>query len=198
MSQHLDAYLRKLHAGLATHPNSLMKASLVRNALASRPLSDSVLRGLPPGLEETLRNPPPASTWLPVTHVVGTLLAIADHYELDDRAFLAWRREQYQSLLGGPLYRVLFAVMSPEKLVAGAAHKWRSLTKDSLVLERVETARGAAEIVVSWPAHLLPALVARSLMEGVRAALELSGATRPSLEMHDLTPTGARYALRWG
>ena len=94
--------------------------------------------------------------------------------------------------------KVLFAVLSPERLVSGAAHKWKSLTRDSLVLERVETQRSAAEIAISWPEHILPPLVARSLMEGVRAALELSGAQHPTIELHDLTPTGARYSLRWG
>lgn len=198
MNEHLDAYLRTLGGGLEAFPDALMKGSLVRSALSSRPLPESVTLDLPPRLAETLLHPPPPNTWIPVTLVVGTLLTIADHYELDDRTFLAWRREQYRELLGGPLYRVLFAVVSPEKLVAGAAHKWRSLTRNSLVLERVETSRGAAEIIVSWPTNLLPTLIARSLMEGVRAALELSGAKRTTLELHDLTPTGAHYRLRWG
>lgn len=198
MGDSLESYLRKLPGGLGSHPRAMMKASLVRDAVASRPLPAEVIRALPQALAATLVDPPLPTAWLPVTHVVGTLLVIADEYDLDERSFLAWRREQYRALLAGPLYRVLFAVLSPERLVSGAAHKWKSLTRDSLILERVETQRGVAEITISWPEHILPPLVARSLMEGVRAALELSGAQRPAIDLHDLTPTGARYSLRWG
>lgn len=198
MGERLDNYAHKLPGGFTAFPTALMKASILRDAIASRPLSSLAMDGLPTALRATLRDPPLPNTWLPVTHVVGTLLAIADEYQLDERTFLAWRGEQYRALFSGPLYRVLFAVLSPERLVGGAAHKWKSLTRDSLVLDRVETKHGAAEIAVSWPAHLLPPLVARSLMEGVRAALELSGAKEPSLEMHRAASTGAVYSLRWG
>ena len=198
MGRRFHTYLHGLPSGLEAHPGAMMKASLVRGALASRSLPEAAIDKAPPALAATLRDPPPPSAWLPVTHVVGTLLLIADHYDLDDDAFIAWRSEQYRALLGGPLYRVLFAVLSPERLVAGAAHKWKSLTKDSLVLEQVKVERGAGEIIVSWPENILPAIIARSLMEGVRAALELSGAKAPTITIRDLTKTGARYVLRWG
>ena len=198
MATRLTTYLQHFDGGLAAHPTACMKASIVREALLSRPLLETTIRSVPMALREVLREPPLPNAWLPVTYVAGTLLTIADQYGLDDETFVSWRREQYASLLSGPLYRMLFAVVSPEKLVQGAAYKLKSLAKDSLVVDHVETTRGNGEVKLSWPAHLIPPLLARSLMEGVRAALDLARAKNPKVQMRELTTTGASYSLRWG
>ncbi len=170
----------------------------MREALASRPFEAASAGDLPPSLAEVMRDPPLPSTWLPATHVVGTLLVLADQDHLDDDAFIRWRHAQYRALFKSALYRALFAVVPTETLVGGAVHKWKSLAKDSLVLERVTRDKGRAEILVRWPEHLLPPIVARSQMEGVRAALEVSGARNPEVEIGELDSSHAVYRLRWG
>ncbi len=197
MYPRLEAYLRNLPHGIDAHPGAKLKASIVREALASKPFQASSANELPESLVGVLRNPPLPSTWLPVTHVVGVLLTLADQDKLDDEAFIRWRHAQYKALFRGPLYRALFAVVPTETLVAGSVHKWKSLAKDSLVIERVERNRGRAEILVRWPEHLLAPIVARSQMEGVRAALEVSGAKNPQVEIGELTTSQALYRLRW-
>ena len=197
MYPRLEAYLRKLPNGIDAHPGAKLKASIVREALASRPFQAASAGDLPESLRMVLRDAPLPSTWLPVTHVVGVLLTLADQDQLDDEAFIRWRHAQYRALFRSALYRALFAVVPTETLVAGAVHKWKSLAKDSLVLERVTRERGHAEILVRWPEHLLAPIVARSQMEGVRAALEISGAKNPQVEIGEITTSHALYRLRW-
>ncbi len=198
MYARLEAYLRRLPNGIESYPSAKLKASIIREALASRPFRALAAPGLPEHLLSVLRDPPLPSTWLPATHVVGALLTLADQDHLDDAAFMRWRHSQYVNLFRSALYRALFALVPTETLVGGAVHKWKSLAKDSLVLERVTRDRGRAEILVRWPEHLLPPIVARSQMEGVRAALEVSGAKNPDVEIADMSTSDALYRLRWG
>ena len=116
-------YLRRLPAGLLSHPQCESKASLYREALRNlpRPL---VLEGLDPLLAEYVKDPLPMSAWVPEVVNTALYLAMADQVFGDDDSFLTWVSQFSQRVFEAPMYRLLMAVASPQRLASGGERRW--------------------------------------------------------------------------
>lgn len=118
-------YLDRLPQGIASYPQCMAKASILCQALKDKPL-DVPAGALPDPLESLIRRPPPLSAWIPETCFHGVMFALQDVYFPGPRGreeFRRWTYQQASSLLQTTLYRALFFVVSPTRLILLAT--WR-------------------------------------------------------------------------
>lgn len=136
----VDRYLERLPRGLSSHPECQVKASVYRDALASHGL-ESVISELPRELRELVLEPPPVSSWVPEVYANSIMMAIRDvHFEpgtVGVTAYSEWTRQRNLLLLTRPLYRALFLLLSPERLLKGLQRRWgafrRALPSSSFI-----------------------------------------------------------------
>jgi hypothetical protein len=192
----LSQYLEQLPDGLESHPGSQAKAVMLHNAIRDSDLSE-VHDLLPPPLREAALEPPPISSWIPETHVQGVLLTIHDHaFGGDSEAFLGWTLDGNRRLLSGPLYRILFLVVSPPRLVVGAQHRWHAFHRGSkIVAEHV--GNGDARVLLEYPPYLIPPIGQHGFGMAFRAAMESAGGKQISIDPEQLSPTQTRYHIAW-
>jgi hypothetical protein len=169
-------YLRDLPDGLASYPECLAKASLLHSIREQGPELDA--SALPSPLDELVTAPPPVSSWLPEVHTNAIMLAA---FDLAFRtaggmaAFLEWVYERNRKLLSAPLYRVLFLVVSPERLLLHMEKRWAAFHRgtDLTLIERRE---GHARVRLTFPSKLHCEHSARGVGAALRAAADSAGA----------------------
>jgi hypothetical protein len=191
-------YLERLPEGLASYPDCLAKVALVRDLLESRPL-DASADDVPDGLRPMLAAPPPVSSWIPEVHFVAVGLAIyARHFGANDLAgYEDWICTSNMALFRKPLYRVLIALLSPERLLIGTSKRWSAFHLGT-TLSVVEHTEGSARLRIEFPAYLYGTEILRGMSAGLRAAVIVAGGRNVATGVEDATPTSAEYWLRWG
>jgi hypothetical protein len=154
----LDEYLAQLPNGLDSFPSCTIKASVMRDALAAKPVPDD------PSLPEPIRA-----------------------YD--------WTRASTRALLRTPLYRVLFAVLSPERLLNGAVHRWHAFRQGTDVV-MLEQRRGFARLQLTFPPGLHSDLTLFLLAAAFQAAVDCTGAHENTVDV-TRGPDAATFSCRW-
>jgi hypothetical protein len=173
------------------------KASILRAIVADMPGSPP--SGLPPRLDALVRAPPSANDWIREVELWAIQLAVYDTAFAargGARAFEDWSYRRNRSLLGGPLYKVLFAVLSPERMVVGAAGKYAAFHKGT-VMSKLETTSTSFAFKLTTPPYVLPELAQVTLAAAFRAALDLSGAKEVAVTHHVESPEVVAYLTTW-
>ena len=195
----VQKYLEQLPLGIDSHPECQAKASVLRNALASRSLVD-VLDALPAPVRELVVDPPPVSTWVREVHALVAMLAIRDvHFPLGAHGlaeYEAWTHRRNRELLTRPLYRALFLVLSPDRLIDGMQKRWGHFRRGTSI-ELLERERGRAKVRIRFPTRLYEETVLAGLRGALRAALEAAGAHEIEIETEHAGVRDARYSLAW-
>lgn len=185
-------YLARLPAGLDSYPEATAKVALAR-AFAERLRRDFPGFRLDPVLLGPLDRP--VSGWIPETYNTATFLAARSAFD-DDETFLSWVADADRELLSGPLYRMLFWLVGPKRVLRSGAERWGRFHRGStLAIEPV----GEREVIarLGYPRELFPPLVNRAFARSFRVALELAGAASCSCEVTEQTPTEASFLARW-
>ncbi len=120
----LDAYLRSLPEALDSFPDYRAKASLVRTALAQRPLPENTIRSLPDRLADLASAPPPISSWIGEVEYNAISLAIADAHGWDEVEFGSFWFDVTRSLVGTKIYRRLIGYVTPSIVLRSGALRW--------------------------------------------------------------------------
>ncbi len=195
----LARYLERLPLGIDSHSTCLVKASVYRDALASKGL-DAVLSELPEPVRELVEHPPPVSTWVREVHANSVMIALRDvHFEpgpegLSD--YMEWTRQRNVLLLTRPLYRALFLLLSPERLLRGMERRWSAFRRGTQV--RAErSGQGFVDLAVRYPSHLYEETALAGMRGALVAALEASGAQDVHVELSDFGEREARYRGTW-
>jgi hypothetical protein len=186
----LDAYLRQVPDGFDSFPTCSIKASVIRDALSSKPLDDDP--ALPAPIRAFVQSPPPVSSLVPEVLSNAMLLTLYDvHFStLGRQAMWDWLHATTYQLLRTPLYRILFAVLSPERLLTGVAQRWQAFRRGS-ELTITDKKEGFARLRLVYPAGLHTDLTVFLLSAAFRAAIDCSGAraVRVEIEGRSLTET---------
>ena len=190
-------YLDSLPAGIRSYPDCLVKAAVLRNEADPKPLGPEV--PLPPEVRALVDHPPPVTVWVPEVHYTVSVLATREvHFPgADTGAFAAWMHERNVRLLRTPLYRALFFVLSPERLLAGVAQRW-SMFRRGTELRLASSGEGRAELVLRTPPHLYPPIQAVAAAAAFAAALEAVGARRVRVDGDLRGPTEVVFRGTWG
>lgn len=190
----MDAYIESLPNGLASYPGCQQKAQVVRQFL---PLTERrKLEGLgPPEITAIIDEPPPATAWVPEVHATAIYLALRDTMKSDDE-FIDYAREMNRSLVSSPMYRILFAFVSPERVVRGAASRWGQMHRGTeLHPRRVST--NDAVFRLTTPPNAVPEILARAYSTAYQTAVELSGGSNVTCQVAEGGPTGWTFNLKW-
>jgi hypothetical protein len=191
------AYLARLPDGLASYSECTAKASLLRDMVETRPL-DPDAPTLLEDLRPWIRDPPPVSSWMPEVAFVASALTIYDvHFGGHDLAgFEQWIVAFNTALFRKPLYRVLFALMAPERLVVGATKRWSAFHRGTS-LALLERGVCSSLVRVEFPPHLYDRVMLHGLTAGLRAAVLVAGGREATTTLETADATSAEYWIRW-
>lgn len=167
----------------------------MKSALEAKPPGPPPdLRGMPASLRELAERPPLPNAW--VSEVSFNALMMAYQASVPRREFEAWVYDRNKKLLQSPLYRVLFLVVSPERLFNGVSNRWGAFRRGSR-LELLAMVGKSAELALHFPAHLHDEVTLGNMVIALRAAAEAAGARSPEVRLSKLTPTRADITTRW-
>ena len=193
----MAAYLSALPDGLDSYPDCQIKAVFLPSVLEDYPLrSVSVIDRLPAVLADWVRSPPPSSAWLPQVHFRCILRAILDQYfKGDEAAMVAWSYGAQKKLLGGPLYRVMFALLSPERVAQLAPQRWGHFHRGLSM--HVDIHPRQVEGTLRYPPNIYRRFDHELSLAGIRAVIELAGGRDIRLEILETSPTQGRSRITW-
>jgi Protein of unknown function (DUF2378) len=195
-------YLAKLPRGIDSYPHALVKGSVVRATIGDSGLG-SLLAPLdvPDEVMTILANPPGFSDWVPEVHHGVLVCALFDAKFGGGGggvpAFEEWVLEGNRKLLQGPAYRILFLVVSPDRVLRGAQRRWEAFHKGSR-LEVLRRTKTTAKVRVAYPANVFSDLGLFAFGRAFQAALEAAGAKTPRVFARPQDASSALYEAEWG
>lgn len=195
----MESYIASLPDGLASYPEARVKGSLVRSSLTASPRPLTVGMGLPPRLEAIILAPPAASDWIPEAELWALRTCMYDRDFADAGGMAAYSEWVYGlnlRLLRSPLYRILFAVLSPERLFVGSTNRWSAFHKGTS-MEDVQATRGRGRFRLKTPPYLVPDIGRIGAESAHRAALELAGAEKVVLTSRRESPSLILFDATW-
>ncbi len=192
----VTSYLSRLPLGADSYPECMVKASLIHNAMASRPLGDDV--PLPTAVRTLLAHLPPVSMWVPEVYFNILMLAILDvHFGTRDLiGYRDWVYTQNRKLFQTPLYRAVFLVVSPDRLLYGMEKRWESFRKGSMLRTRQQGPR-EVELHLTAPPSLYASVHVIGMSEALRAGIDAAGGKRSRVLGDLLSETEVCYRLMW-
>ena len=196
----VDEYLAGLPEGIDSYPEAMVKGSVVR-AHCVHPAFLEVQRDerMPRESVRLIDDPPTRTTWVREAHFNALMAGLYEHgFRASGGypAYQAWVCDQSRRLFETKLYRVLFAVLSPERLLAATALRWSAFHQGS-TLALVGRLPKAFEVEMRFPARLYPPASLHGFSGAFRAALLAAGGDVTSIEWTLVSPSIARWLVQW-
>lgn len=181
------AYVESIPEGLDSYPDAQIKGSLARAMVELQPANFDASR-LPPPIRALFDSPPLVSDWYPECRVVAMNMAMREAFFDTDEAYLAWVRDGLDEMMSGPLYRVVFKLVSPTRLARGAARRWGAFRRGTQreVMELNENGNLGRAM---YPEGLYTQLYGECLLAGLLAAYALSRAKNPTGKVTQISNT---------
>lgn len=186
-------YLAQLPEGLASYPQCLAKGSVLRGIVETAPIALAP-NDLPPELRALLAEPPLPTDWM--SEVSLLVLGHAYRDRLTSKAWEDWTYERNRTLAGKSLYRVLFHVVSPERLFAGFPQRWPAFRRGS-EMRVLEISDRRALLQLLSPPHLHDDHSMATMAAVLRALGDTAGARNMAARVASLTDVEARLELTW-
>lgn len=167
--------------------------------VASDPFVRIAMPLLPARLAHWVKHPPLASEWVPEVHQLALLLAAMDaHFDRHggEKAFFEWIFACSKRLISGPLYRVLFYVVSPERLIRNLGQRWGAL-RTGTTMSVLSSGPGSAVIELDHPPILYTPLLIETRAWSIRAVLSCTGAKDTRVQIVEARLGRAKFELTW-
>jgi len=191
----VEEYLAALPAGLDSYPNAVLKASILRTFLAQTDAPVGWADGLPDPLPSLVREPPLQSAWIPEAHFHSVAFGARDHLFPTDASYLAHWRRVNDAIINGKLYRAIFALASPSRVLASTATRWAHLHR-GMGLTTEPQPHGSL-VRMTYPRYLLTELAAKSFSTAFESVISASGGRDLQVELLEHTQVAARWDARW-
>lgn len=182
----VEEYLRSLPHGLDSYPEAHTKASLVSIGLELRPLGRDAVARLPTALQQTVLDPPPATSWIPSVHYLAIQVAIAETYSMGSAELGEAWYVLMERLMNGPIYSGLFRLLDPQFVLRTAAARWSQFHRGWTIAIDRETS--PATLMMRYPSGLIDEKLAPAYAAVWQAVLD-AGRGSASVE--------TRF-VRWG
>jgi len=192
---YLDRYLAGLPRGLESFADHVQKAAVFRQFVSGLPIAEQAHR-LPPPLDGLVRAPPPVSAWLSEVQATAVLTSLRDLFFSDDEGFFKYAYDTNRRVLESVFYRVLFKLVSPQRVLRGAEARWAQLHKGMELFVAMRGDRGA-EVRLVYPPGLLPDVIATAYSTAFRAAVEVAGARAASFTVVERSRTQTTFHGAW-
>jgi uncharacterized protein (TIGR02265 family) len=190
----MTEYLAALPRGLGAYPACQQKAGILRTFMTAE-MRQCIEAAVPPELRELLVHPPPVTAWIPEVQATALYLAGRDAMGSDE-AYVDMAYGLNRDLLSGAMYRVLFAFVSPTRVLMGAASRWGQIHRGT-DLRAVTVTRAEAVLRLTGPPNLIPHVMALAYGTAFRAALELAGGKNVVVSCRRDGPEGCTYLASW-
>lgn len=190
---HTRAYLDSLPAGLDSYPDATVKGSLVR-ALVERVPPAVLESDLPPEIRRLYDEPPLVSDWVPEVRLTAMAKVARDLAFDSDEGLQGFVREGLTEVFGGPLYRIVFALVSPTRLAKSGTKRWSAIVRGTK-RELLEINENGNLGVIRYEPHLYDESICRLVLEALMVAYGLSRAPNPQGHLLEWTPTSAKLEV---
>jgi hypothetical protein len=195
----MTRYLESLPGGIDAYPEAQAKGAILRMLLEDDGFKLPA-DALPAALAAHTAAPPAVNAWVPEVHFNAYMLAVFDEYYAKAGGTVAyekWIHTRNRRLFRSPLFRILFAVVSPERLLVGIEKRWAAFRRGS-EMRVLEHTPGAARLAWRHPRNLVTDLSARGLATAFRAGLELAGARETTMTYVLAKPDETIFTGSWG
>jgi hypothetical protein len=170
-----------------------VKGSVLRQLVESSPVPIP-LDELTPTLRELVSSPPLPSQWVSEVQFNTLMLAHEDVYPKP--AFREWVYARNRKLFNSSLYRILFLVVSPERLVSQMSSRWGAFRRGTELVV-VDSTPKHFIVDVRYPSFLYDSHVIANLKVAATAALDAAGGHDPRVSYGDIGETRTRFDIRW-
>jgi hypothetical protein len=196
----LDNYLAQLPDGLRSYPDALAKATVIM-PFREGPVGAALREcgELPAPLRNLLEQPLAVSEWIPEVRLVGLIQTAYDvHFAHAGgaEALQGYIRTTNRAVFKGPLYSILFAVVSPERLLTGAAQRWSAFHRGSK-LEVAQRSAGRAVLVLTHPPNLFSNHSLHGHGTSFALAAEMAGGRDVHMSFERTGTDLTRYTIAW-
>jgi uncharacterized protein (TIGR02265 family) len=189
-------YLGALPHGVHSHPHCLVKGTVLR-AIAHALRDDVRVRaGLPAETDQLVEEPPLSNAWIPEVHLNVLFLAICEVRHATRDSFETWAYEGNRAMLAGPLYRVLFGVLGPERIMARIQLRWSAFRRGS-TLSPVDMGPQGGTVRLAYAPNLMPDIALRAMRGAFRATADAAGAKQVRINYEQESPTSTLFDVRW-
>lgn len=189
-------YLSRMPRGTASYPHCMAKALICRIPLEQNPLHDVIDGALPPSVLELVRKPILAGTWVEETRVGALLLAIADHYRMNEIIFAQRSYQWSMQLLQNKAYQLITSMASPKLILEVARIRWGAFHKGvELYVESIE--QETSLVTLRFPSFLYTPMIVDYVAAAFRVAIENSNAKYARALVVEATERVARIRLEW-
>lgn len=152
------------------------------------------LEGVPASIRAFVDRPPLPNEW--ISEVRFNALMLVYREGMEAKVYDDWIRVRNQRLFRSPLYRVLFLVVSPERLFIGVPQRWSAFRKGT-TLELRSLRERSAELVLRYPQNLHTTVTLGNMSIALCAAAEAAGAKDPQITVKSVTSTQAELDTHW-
>lgn len=140
------------------------------------------------------------SLWLPEVHFKAAMLALKDaHFPgpAGRAAYRQWTFDLAARLFRAPLYRVMFLVLSPARLLRGYEARWHTFHRGGVEMRVVGSTDRSVRMRVTSPPHLYCEYGLIGLSTSIAAALDAAGGKNVRVEAAALSSGEAEIDGRW-
>lgn len=192
-------YLDALPDGIRSYPQCEVKAAILLAQMNTRPIPEALLADFPREVIELAKDPPPVSAWVSEVVSMTITVAIRDlHFPpgQGDAEYEAWTYERNRRLLGSRIYRPVFLLISPERLLRFANMRWNRIRRGSS-LEVLEQSKGFAKVQSRYPRNLHEGSVAIGMRGAMRAVTELAGGKNVRVHVPEVGETQTTFDIEY-
>jgi hypothetical protein len=189
------AYLKVLPSWLASYPECRSKGQVWKNILQwtdTQALVGKVPEGVPIVPDSAVL----ATAWIPAVQSFAAHLVLRDCLFSSDEAIYEHFRVVDRRLLGGAVYKVMFALATPMLAVKAADKRFGTMFQ-GITLHASSDRDGHVSLELRYPRCLLPALVGRLYLIAFEVAVELAGGTEIAGTVLRHGDTSAQYEISW-
>jgi hypothetical protein len=189
----LARYVDGLPAGLASYPEAQAKGSVVRTLVSTTPVRVHP-HELPAELGGLIERLPLPTAW--VSEVQLNALGLAYQDVMSPSVHDTWVWDRNRRILTNPLYKILFWMISPERLFVGLPHRWSAFRRGT-EMALVDQSVGRARLRLTYPKNLHDSATLANVCIAGRVVAEAAGARSSAMAVEECTPTSAVFAISW-
>ena len=192
----VEKYLAALPEGIHSYPDSVVKGTIVR-AVAEMIREDRSVRiGLPVETLHLIDEPPLVSEWIPEVHLNVMFSAISEARHAGRDSFETWAYEGNRRLFSGPIYRAVFGVLGPERIMPRVHIRWAAFRRGT-TLSPIEMSDTGGTLRLGYEPYLMPEVALRAMRGAFRAVADATGAKQLRVTYDQESPTSTVFQVRW-
>lgn len=191
----ISQYLASLTKGPESYPDCAVTAILYRRLLHDEIHIKNILNAVPFFATQQLATIQDA-TFIPLTLHVAAVLAFAQARQLSCPQMKLQIKRYGKEILSGPIYRRLFALLSPSLVIMGAGYRYSRDFKGATATGS-QLSKNSARMTLTNPANVFPRFYIESYNGLFEASLEAAAAVDATSRLNKFSDVGSETIFDW-